>query len=273
MSFVAAAGVGGIAGALGGGVAMLVLAPLNAANNFLGSYYFGYGMIAGERKMYQDEWPKIKARLDKGESFITVWEEFITKDTSAVMANAKTIVDAVAKEWNSIVNGYLSSIPNTVLKSLGLQTGQFSGLPDIESRFKDDERLQGPERDKRKVVKTPIVKVVHKAPKSEDNKDAREVFSKYFQKKQELFKTYTSRIVALTDRKFSTYLTPQQLRRATSALKQKHQNYQVRYGSLNKSILAFNKFLKLSSRNTRNTQIKFDVKNTKNLILKPMGSY
>ncbi len=112
MSFLAGA-VGGAA--IGGGLAIVVLAPLNAANNYIGSYYFGYGMIGGERDMYQEDWPKIKARLDKGELFATIWEEYVTKNTSGVMKNAGNIVIQVKEEWFNIVRDYFGSIPKDII--------------------------------------------------------------------------------------------------------------------------------------------------------------
>ncbi len=134
----AAAGVGGLAGAAGGSLALIAMAPLNAANNFIGSYYFGYGMIAGERDMYQEDWPKIKARLDKGEAFAAIWEEYVTRNTSGVMSNAGQIVIQVREEWNKIVFDYLQSLPIALQKALGVNA-DYSNLPDIKSRFDSDD--------------------------------------------------------------------------------------------------------------------------------------
>ncbi len=101
-------------GAIGGGLAVTVLAPLTAANNFLGSYFFGSGMILGERQMYQDDWIKIKKRLDAGESFLTVLEEVMKPNTQAIMQMARDTVIAVSAEWNDIVLKYLQSIPQSI---------------------------------------------------------------------------------------------------------------------------------------------------------------
>ncbi len=109
-----AAGAGILGGAIGGGLAVTVLAPLTAANNFLGSYFFGSGMILGERQMYQDDWIKIKKRLDAGESFLTILEEVMKPNTQAVMQMARETVIAVSKEWNDIVLSYLQSIPQSI---------------------------------------------------------------------------------------------------------------------------------------------------------------
>jgi len=121
----AALGAGILGGAIGGGIAVTVLAPLTAANNFLGSYFFGSGMILGERQMYQDDWIKIKERLDKGESFLVILEEVMKPNTQAVMAMAQQTVIAVSIEWNKIVLEYIKSIPDAIwdaLKQLGGET-------------------------------------------------------------------------------------------------------------------------------------------------------
>ncbi len=107
-------GAGILGGALGGGLAVTVLAPLTAANNFLGSYFFGSGMILGERQMYQDDWIKIKKRLDAGESFLVILEEVMKPNTQAIMQMARETVIAVSKEWNDIVLAYLQSIPQSL---------------------------------------------------------------------------------------------------------------------------------------------------------------
>jgi len=109
-----AVGAGLFGGAIGGGLAVTVLAPLTAANNFLGSYFFGSGMILGERQMYQDDWIKIKKRLDAGESFLIILEEVMKPNTQAVMQMARETVIAVSDEWNDIVLKYLQSIPQSI---------------------------------------------------------------------------------------------------------------------------------------------------------------
>ncbi len=118
-----AAGAGILGGAIGGGLAVTVLAPLTAANNFLGSYFFGSGMILGERQMYQDDWIKIKKRLDAGESFLVILEEVMKPNTQAVMQMARETVIAVSAEWNKIVLDYLSSIPQSILDAINRING------------------------------------------------------------------------------------------------------------------------------------------------------
>ncbi len=110
--------VGVIAGTAGASLSNLVLAPLYAANQYIGSFYFGNGMILGEREMYQDQWPKIKLRLDKGEQFINILEEFVTKDTTAIMANARQIVLHMTPLWYEIVTSYIKSIPQELINAI-----------------------------------------------------------------------------------------------------------------------------------------------------------
>jgi len=111
-----AAGV--IAGTAGASLSNLVLAPLYAANQYIGSFYFGNGMILGERDMYQEDWPKIKLRLDKGESFLSILEEKTTKNTTAVMGNARQIVIQMTPLWYQIVTSYIKNIPKEVIEAL-----------------------------------------------------------------------------------------------------------------------------------------------------------
>ncbi len=117
-------------GAIGGGLAVTVLAPLTAANNFLGSYFFGSGMILGERQMYQDDWIKIKKRLDAGESFLVILEEVMKPNTQAVMQMARQTVIAVSAEWNDIVLSYLQSIPQSIWDAINkINAGEATDNP------------------------------------------------------------------------------------------------------------------------------------------------
>ncbi len=114
-------GVGLVAAsAAGASLVNLALAPLFAANQYIGSYFFGSGMILGERDMYQEDWPKIKARLDKGESFAAILEEQTVRNTTAIMANAQDIVIQVSSQWNKIVFDYLAALPKSMLDLLGI---------------------------------------------------------------------------------------------------------------------------------------------------------
>ncbi len=111
--------VGGLVGAsIGSAIAMLVFAPLTAVNNYLGSYYFGSGMILGEREMYQERWPQIKKELDKGRSFIEVLEEVMKESTQGVMNSAERTLTQIKPEWERIVKNYLATIPEQIVAAL-----------------------------------------------------------------------------------------------------------------------------------------------------------
>ncbi len=71
-------------GAVGGILANIALTPLTAGASVLQSYWYGAGLILGERMMYTVHWEKIKERLDKGESFISVLDPIMNDDITAI---------------------------------------------------------------------------------------------------------------------------------------------------------------------------------------------
>ncbi len=92
---VAGLAFGGLAVGAGVGLSSVALAPFNAANTFMGSAFFGYGMILGERYMYQEDWPKIQKRLVNGEKIENIIQEYTGTFTAVVMQEAKIIFDSV----------------------------------------------------------------------------------------------------------------------------------------------------------------------------------
>lgn len=86
----------GAGAALGSAAIMPLMMPFNAANNFLGSAYFGYGMIIGERYAYQEDWPKIQKRLLAGENINSIMHEYAGRFSAMVMAEAKAIYETTA---------------------------------------------------------------------------------------------------------------------------------------------------------------------------------
>ncbi len=94
---------GGVGIGAGVGVSSVALAPFNAANTFMGSAFFGYGMILGERYMYQADWPKIQARLENGEQIENIIQEYTGTFTAVVMAEARIIFDTVTREFIEIM--------------------------------------------------------------------------------------------------------------------------------------------------------------------------
>ncbi len=111
--------LGGVAGAgllsgLGGGVANVIFAPLIAATNFLSSYWYGAGLILGERQMYTSTWPEVKRRMEKGETFENVIGSYIDSANAVVAGEAKRIMDDLIKQFsfttheavNNIIQGF-----------------------------------------------------------------------------------------------------------------------------------------------------------------------
>ncbi len=102
--------LGGASIGAGVGVSSVALAPFNAANTFMGSAFFGYGMILGERYMYQADWPKIQARLEHGEKIENIIQEYTGVFTAVVMKEAKIIFDTVTREFISIMSEALRGL-------------------------------------------------------------------------------------------------------------------------------------------------------------------
>ncbi len=99
----------------GVGISSVALAPFNAANTFMGSAFFGYGMILGERYMYQADWPKIQARLENGEKIENIIQEYTGTFTAVVMKEAKIIFDTVTTEFIEIMQKAIAdTIPQPV---------------------------------------------------------------------------------------------------------------------------------------------------------------
>jgi len=112
---------GGLGIGAGVGVSSVALAPFNAANTFLGSAFFGYGMILGERYMYQEDWPKIQQRLVNGEKIENIIQEYTGVFTATVMKEAKIIFDTVTQEFIKIMQEAISS---TNASTLTVTTGK-----------------------------------------------------------------------------------------------------------------------------------------------------
>jgi len=106
---------GGLGIGAGVGVSSVALAPFNAANTFLGSAFFGYGMILGERYMYQEDWPKIQQRLVNGEKIENIIQEYTGVFTATVMKEAKIIFDTVTQEFIKIMQEAIASTNATTL--------------------------------------------------------------------------------------------------------------------------------------------------------------
>ncbi len=110
VSIAAGAGAAGAAGAalgigagIGGAATNVALMPFNAANNLLGSAFFGYGMIIGERYAYQEDWPKIQARLEKGANINSIMHEYAGRFSAMVMSEAKAVYEITVREMSAYI--------------------------------------------------------------------------------------------------------------------------------------------------------------------------
>ncbi len=99
MPLVAGVGLLGIVGlgAVGGILANIALTPLTAGASLLQSYWYGSGLILGERMMYTVHWEKIKGRLDKGEDFLQVLDKIMNDDITAIANLSFKAMDETGK--------------------------------------------------------------------------------------------------------------------------------------------------------------------------------
>jgi len=104
-------------GAVGGIVANIALTPLSSGAGLLQSYYYGSGLILGERMMYTFHWEKIKKRLDAGETFMSVLDDEMNKDITAIANLAfitmertgKLFLDATAISLGKLIEDLLAA--------------------------------------------------------------------------------------------------------------------------------------------------------------------
>ncbi len=101
---------GGLLGGLGGGVANVVFAPLISATNFLSSYWYGAGLILGERQMYTSTWPEVKKRMDNGESFDNVIGSYIDSANATVAKQSKAIMDDLIQVFSKVTQNAINDI-------------------------------------------------------------------------------------------------------------------------------------------------------------------
>ncbi len=112
--------LGGLGIGAGVGASTVALAPFNAANTFMGSAFFGYGMILGERYMYQADWPKIQARLEHGEKIENIIQEYTGTFSAVVMKEAKIIFESVTQQFMKYIEERISGdIPPVTITTEG----------------------------------------------------------------------------------------------------------------------------------------------------------
>jgi len=81
-----------IVGGAGGGIANVALAPVSSGASLLNSYWYGAGLILGERDMYTFHWEKIKKRLENGEDYLSVLESEMNPAITAISAYSLKIM-------------------------------------------------------------------------------------------------------------------------------------------------------------------------------------
>ncbi len=123
-------GAGSAVGAgVGGSAVSIAMVPFNAVNNYLGSFWFGAGMILGERWVYQEVWPKVKAKLDAGEDYMSAVEPFIVQAQTMLMKNAEIIGKDTANELSEGALSFLTDILKGDFEALA--TPEVTGTTDV----------------------------------------------------------------------------------------------------------------------------------------------
>ncbi len=113
----ALAGIVGL-GAVGGILANIALTPLTAGASLLQSYWYGSGLILGERMMYTVHWEKIKARLDKGETFMNVLDAEMNKDITAIAQFSFKAMDDTTSLFLSRASTTIAGHIETLLEAI-----------------------------------------------------------------------------------------------------------------------------------------------------------
>jgi len=118
-----------IAGASGGALANVALSPLGGGAGLLQSYWYGAGLILGERMMYTFHWEKIKTRLDKGEDFMRVLESEMTPNITAI---ANFSLDVMKKTGAVYMQGGIDFMAQLIENMLKLLAGETITPPAID---------------------------------------------------------------------------------------------------------------------------------------------
>jgi len=117
---VGGAGLLGIVGlgAVGGILANIALTPLTAGASLLQSYWYGSGLILGERMMYTVHWEQIKGRLDKGEDFLSVLDKIMNDDITAIANLSFKAMDVTGKLYIDKAGESLASLIEVALTAI-----------------------------------------------------------------------------------------------------------------------------------------------------------
>ncbi len=116
-------------GAVGGILANIALTPLTAGASLLQSYWYGSGLILGERMMYTVHWEQIKGRLDKGEDFLTVLDKIMNDDITAIANLSFKAMDVTGKLYIDKAGVGLAAFVEKLLAAM-LTANPLGLLPD-----------------------------------------------------------------------------------------------------------------------------------------------
>ncbi len=104
-----------IAGGAGGGIANIALSPANSGASLLNSYWYGAGLILGERDMYTFHWEKIKKRLESGEDYLSVLESEMNPAITAISAYSLQIMQKTGELYKQAGVGFLINLVEDLL--------------------------------------------------------------------------------------------------------------------------------------------------------------
>ncbi len=123
-----------IAGASGGVLANAALTPLSGGAGMLQSYWYGAGLILGERMMYTFHWEKMHARLDKGEDFLSVLESEMNPAITAIANYSLTIMKKTGELYMQGGIDFMAKLIENMLKMLAGEVVDpiFESPPPIE---------------------------------------------------------------------------------------------------------------------------------------------
>ncbi len=124
-----------IAGGAGGGIANIALSPANSGASLLNSYWYGAGLILGERDMYTFHWEKIKKRLENGEDYLSVLESEMNPAITAISAYSLQIMQKTGELYKQAGVNFLTDLLKDLLNPF------FSGDRDPDTDLVNDQGL------------------------------------------------------------------------------------------------------------------------------------
>jgi len=119
-----------IAGASGGALANVALSPLGGGAGMLQSYWYGAGLILGERDMYTFHWEKIKKRLESGEDYLSVLEGEMTPAITAIANFSLEIMEKTSQIYLTAGVDMLAKLVENMLMLLAGEKPNEMQCPD-----------------------------------------------------------------------------------------------------------------------------------------------